>query len=172
MQNPFRSIPKFTVAEKAMLALSVFGAGSMLYLLKVHYAGGSGVCDFGAGFNCQIVNQSMYADVLGVPVSALGLMFFVTVATVAWTRSRWAMPWVQLFTVGSLVFSLYLSFIEYRVLYSICVFCEASKLAMVGILALAYRDTREGESVVSPHAYAAAVACGAAFTWAVTRLQW
>ncbi|MEY4722548.1 MAG: hypothetical protein RLZZ324_61 [Candidatus Parcubacteria bacterium] len=158
--------------EKSVLVLSAIGAGFMAYLLRLHFQdGGSSVCNFGAGFSCEIVNQSAYSTVAGIPVSLLGLTYFAAVFAVTWRNVKDHMRAIQLATLASLVFSFYLSFVEARVLYTFCLFCEASKALMLCILYASFRGTRHAETAVKPEWYALALGCGVAFTWLAMAAQ-
>lgn len=147
------------------IALALVGIAFMLYLLSVHYEKTPGaVCNFGAGFSCQIVNQSIYSDVRGIPLSALGLVYFAVVAVLA-MRNRGAKEWnvIALFSIFSLAFGIYLSGIERLVLHTLCVFCEGSKLLMIGILALAAARLSSLQARLKPQDALGAVAAGIAF---------
>jgi uncharacterized membrane protein len=124
-------------ARRDILGFSAIGAASMAYLMYVHFKpSGSSLCDFGDGFSCDIVNKSVYAEIFGVPVSLLGLVYFAAVFAVAYRKELFAkyVGEVQAATVASLVFGLYLTWVEVFLLGSICVFCELSKIMMVGII--------------------------------------
>lgn len=132
--------PKRERTDIALAVLGLAGIAVMAYLTKVHYAtdGGSSLCNFGAGFSCETVNKSLYAEVLGFPLSLMGMAYFAAVSVLAWLRPfplyRRA---IQMFTIFSLVFGLQLTFIEVYEIGSICVFCEVSKGIMLAIFGLA-----------------------------------
>lgn len=169
---PTTDIRRLSPPEKAILALSALGAAFMAYLLALHFRpDASSLCDFGAAFSCEIVNRSIYSEVAGVPVSALGLAYFLTAIAAIALRARLAHEFIALFTVGALVFSAYLSFVEARLLYTFCLFCELSKLLMIAIVIHCERHLRALGTRMPVWAYAAALAGGAVFTIAVGTLQ-
>jgi len=140
---------KFSLAQLRYIVtgFSFIGAGIMAYLIKLHYAeGGGSVCDLAEGLSCSIVNKSDFSEILGVPISVLGLLYFITVAAMMLYK-HWPKPFreVTLFTVFSLSFGLYLSGIELLVLGSFCLFCELSKVVMAAILLFAVMGMREGK---------------------------
>lgn len=123
--------------QRIGITLSFLGIVFMSYLMKVHYsdAGSSSFCDFAPGFSCDIVNKSVFSELFGVPIAFLGLMYFVVSAIffmVSYHRAR-MLHWLLFFSAFSLVFSAYLSWVEWRVLGTVCLFCEASKVAMLGV---------------------------------------
>lgn len=124
-----------SVIRHDIAGFAAIGALSMAYLIYVHFKpSGSAFCDFGPGFSCEIVNKSVYADLYGVPVSVLGLAYFLGILALS-TRERFERYFgeIQAMTIASLVFGLYLSWVEVALLGSICAFCELSKLMMVAI---------------------------------------
>lgn len=124
----------------ALIILSLLGIAIMGYLFSLQFStGGGSFCNLGEGLSCDIVNKSNYAKLAGIPVSALGLLYFVAVFFVAVWRYNKKSLWAVVFT--TIVFlgpSLYLTIIELTVIKSICVFCEASKLIMLAITLLAW----------------------------------
>ncbi len=136
------------VVNLAITICSALGAAAMAYLLKVHFlAGDSSICNFSAAFSCDLVNQSVYSQLLGVPISLLGLIFFLgLIILVQVRRLRTSFVAILMLTSFALTFSLTLSGIEVFVLHSVCVFCEAAKVLMIGIIGLAaYGSGLRGE---------------------------
>lgn len=139
--------------EKVIVGLATFGIVIMGYLTHVHFKKtGSTLCDIAPGFSCEIVNKSIYSEIFGVPVSVIGLIYFVAVILLVVGRIRGAAKMIELFTLGALVFSLYLTGVELYVLATICVFCELSKVLMLVILGIAHRaGWRSGTPAVNRH---------------------
>lgn len=159
-------------ADIAIVLLSALGLGMLAYLTWLHYApGASSVCDLGEGLSCQVVNQSVFAEILGVPVSILGMgYFFAAIALAVSTAVGKRYAALVALSVFSLVFSLYLTGIEILVLDSICVFCEGSKAVMVAILAVAAvqaHKKKEKHHLLS----LAAAALGVVAAFAAFRMQ-
>lgn len=134
----------------AVTVLSAVGAAVMAYLLRLHFStDGSSFCNFSAAFSCDLVNQSAYSELFGIPVSLLGLGFFlVAPGMLHFGPRRGSFATVLLLTVFALSFSLVLSGIEVFVLRSICLFCETAKALMIGIIGLsAYGAGLSGEKM-------------------------
>ena len=89
-------------------------------------------CTFGESFNCDLVNRSRYATVLGVPVALIGILGYMLILTLATLyREKAETPAMLLIaTGGGLAFALYLTYIEKFVLQAWCVLCLGS-LALV-----------------------------------------
>jgi len=114
-----------------LLALVVAGLGISSYLTYTHWAHASVACG-GLG-SCTEVNNSKYAEVVGIPVALLGALSYLALIALAlawlWRRPS-GLDWPVMFFWGlSLVgtlYSAYLTYIELFVLESICIYCVAS----------------------------------------------
>ena len=162
-----------TKIDKIIMALSGLGLLFMGYLVYLHYKATDGsLCNFGAGLSCEIVNKSIYSEVLGVPLSILGIVFFATIFALAYKKSLpHSYRVIQMFSVFSLVFGINLSLIEVRDLGTICPFCEASKVLMLVILALAWKAEKHAGRRLPAHWMATAVIVGLLFVGATRYLQ-
>ena len=129
------------VADKnrriVLAVLALAGGVIMAYLVSLHFsvAAGGAFCDLGEVFACDIVNKSIYAKVLGIPISILGMLYFIGVfGVVLWRCNRSILKKIFLVSIVALGPSLYLTGIELFVLGNICVFCELSKVIIIAIL--------------------------------------
>lgn len=119
-------------------ALTLAGAGIASYLTTVHYAGQPIVCS-GIG-DCELVNQSKYASLAGVPVALLGGLAYAAMLALiggAWLRrsgTLLAAAW-GVALAGS-AFSMYLTYVELYVLDAICIYCVGSASIMTALLVL------------------------------------
>ncbi|OGZ13034.1 MAG: hypothetical protein A2942_00670 [Candidatus Lloydbacteria bacterium RIFCSPLOWO2_01_FULL_50_20] len=128
MKNPTRII---------LITLSILGIFIMAYLVKVGYGSGdTSFCDLGEGLSCDLVNKSKYAKVFGIPLSGMGLAYFIWVFFTALRSYKpKSLEKIALVSVVMLVPSLYLSiWVEYFVLETFCILCEASKVIMALII--------------------------------------
>lgn len=162
--------PTLSKIDRAIMVLCALGLVFMGYLSYLHFKTTEGsLCNFGAGFDCEVVNKSIYSEVLGIPLSFLGLAYFLTIGALAYKKFLpHAYRIMQAFTAFSLVFGINLSIIEVRELGIVCPFCEASKVLMLVILGLLFvAEKRAGRKISAPLLTAAAVV-GLAFV-GVTR---
>lgn len=115
----------------AFSLLSFLGILVAAYLVYQHYkpAGGS-FCNISGYINCDIVNKSIYAEIFGIPVAMLGMLAYgILFAGSLLMRRRAAAPlWLLIFAGFSLVFSLYLTFVEFFVLRAVCMFCITQQI--------------------------------------------
>ncbi|MBT3212976.1 MAG: hypothetical protein HN345_13325 [Planctomycetaceae bacterium] len=97
-------------------------------------------CKIGESFDCDLVNQSSYSELLGMPVSLLGLGTYIVflVALAHYDCLRTKTKELVLTGLGTLVliglaFSLYLSSIEAFVLNTWCLLCVGSQISIIGL---------------------------------------
>src|ERR1700674_4301640 len=95
-------------------------------------------CDFGASFNCDIVNRSIYSTVLGVPDALIGIFGYgLLFALATFYRTKAETPFRLLIAAtAGLGFALYLTYIEKFVLATWCILCLSSLTLIVVITAL------------------------------------
>ena len=131
--------------DRLMLILIVAGIVIASYLTYVKLFGIKPYCA-GVG-NCEAVQTSPYAELLGVPVAIWGLLgYLVLLALYLVKRNNWAnLAWVarQLFFLTTLVgvlYSAYLTYLELFVIHAICPWCVASAIVMTALFVLAIID--------------------------------
>ena len=142
---------------RAIQAFSLLGIIICLDLLYIKWGpqGGSEWCSFGNDLNCDIVNQSIYADFLGIewlPNALMGLITYIIILLFATAiRRNWNFhkihKWLSsikvlkatfyLSLIGTL-FQLYLSYIEAYVLMTWCILCIVSQFLIAIICLLCY----------------------------------
>ena len=120
------------------VVLSAVGVALAGYLTIVHFRESLLVC---SGISdCETVQTSQYAEILGIPVALLGLICFVALFGLAIVRifqpERADIITMIMFVmvVGSIGFYIYLTYLELFVIDAICQWCVASSLVMIGML--------------------------------------
>jgi uncharacterized membrane protein len=129
----------------ALVVIAMLGVAIMGYLLSLHYSADTGgsFCDIGENLSCDIVNKSVYAKIFGIPMSLLGLLYFLGVLGASLFRyNKKTLHALIFLTIVFLGPSLYLSGIEFFVLENICLFCEGSKLLMIVVIILSWAAIR------------------------------
>ena len=118
----------------AVAAIAVAGVAVSTYLTWVHYHPGALVCTAGGG--CEIVQQSHYAVLLGVPIAVYGLVAWTAVlGLVAWD-SWLAKALVAAIALSAFGFAAYLVILQLTVIHAVCVWCMVNDAALVPALAL------------------------------------
>ncbi len=133
-------------ANWIMTGLAALGLAISLYLLTVHWGWWNAVC-LGVG-NCEVVNTSMYSELLGIPVALLGALTYLSLIAIglAVWRDLYA-EYARLLrfficAVG-VAFSAYLTYIELFVLHEICPWCVMSAIIITLITILSILDYRQ-----------------------------
>ncbi|OGE75429.1 MAG: hypothetical protein A3C85_02940 [Candidatus Doudnabacteria bacterium RIFCSPHIGHO2_02_FULL_48_21] len=139
MTSKQRTIYRFLITSAALLGLVI-----MSYLTYIHYANTSSFCDISKEVSCDVVTTSLYSEVFGLPVSVLGLGYFLMVLVISLRKmSPDKFRFLFMATAFALVPSLYLSYMEYFVIKSFCILCETSKILMFIILGVSYAAIRD-----------------------------
>ncbi|XWX03694.1 vitamin K epoxide reductase family protein [Aggregatilineales bacterium SYSU G02658] len=121
---------------------ALIGLGAAAYLSYVEVGSAEAAC--GLIGNCNAVQQSAYARVLGVPVGVLGVIGYglllgtwLLARVSAGARQMQLEVAVLAMALGGVAFSAYLTFLEPFVIGATCAWCLLSALAMLLILWLA-----------------------------------
>ncbi|WP_322799919.1 vitamin K epoxide reductase family protein [Thermoflexus sp.] len=121
------------------LALALAGAGVAGYLTWSKVRGEGLIC---IGFRgCDVVNNSPYAELLGIPVAAWGLGAYLVLAALAlpfWgshaTLQTWTVAFSFAIALGGWLFSMYLTAVEAFVLHAWCSWCVTSAILITLLL--------------------------------------
>jgi uncharacterized membrane protein len=118
------SRPDWLVAGLAAVGLAIAG-----YLAVSKLAGGGALFCKGVG-GCEVVQQSRYAMLLGVPTAAWGAGVYAAIAALA-VAGLGARRWLAAFllAVGAVAFSGYLTYLELFVIGAVCWYCVVSAAA-------------------------------------------
>lgn len=120
----------------AILVLGLFGLGIATYLTYVHYAGLEPICAASRG--CEVVQQSKYAEFVGVPVPVIGLLGWIGILgslLIPGDIGRGLTALLALFGFG---FTLYLTYLEIWVIEAICQWCVGNGIIMTIVAILAF----------------------------------
>lgn len=126
----------------AAFVLCILGALVSGYLLVADFVlGGAEFCLTGEG--CDVVRESRYSRIGGIPVPLLGVIGYAAMATAAVSplgrRARWNLLfWFSAAAVG---FSAYLTYLELFIIGALCSWCVASAAIAVALFLLAASQT-------------------------------
>ncbi len=120
----------------SILGLALIGMVLSGYLTYSAWQGQSVVgCTVGSA--CDVVLNSRWSRLLGMPTSFWGFLTYALLAAIAWnktTPSQWKMAWTV--TIVGLFYSLYLTGVSLIALDSACPYCLTSLGIMTAIFAL------------------------------------
>lgn len=120
----------------ALLALSLAGVALTAYLTFAAWQGRL-VAGCTAGDPCDVVLNSRWSTLFGMPTSFWGLLTYALLAAIAWNRpspAQWKWAWIV--SVAGLGYSLYLTGVSFFVLQAACPYCLASLFLMAAIFAV------------------------------------
>ncbi len=131
---PVKSRPALAIAG----ALAVCGIGVSAYLLYTRWSGTQLYCT--GLHSCTTVQSSPYADVAGVPVALLGLLFYCAALGGVVLSARSIEPGAWLvgtfaLALSAMLYSAYLTYLELRVINAVCVWCVVSAGLVAAIVA-------------------------------------
>jgi uncharacterized membrane protein len=125
----------------APVALSLLGIGISGYLVVKRFTGGGLACTRWA--QCDVVNNSLYSQISGVPVSLLGLIGYLALLAAAASAlvttgqaRRLALGLGFLMALGGFGFSLWLTYVEIYIIEALCSWCVASALVITLLTAV------------------------------------
>jgi uncharacterized membrane protein/thiol-disulfide isomerase/thioredoxin len=121
----------FGTRNWAIPILALAGLGVAAYLAYVEITRVEAIC--GPVGQCNIVQSSSYAYILGVPVALLGLVSYVAIL-VLWLAQKyladrlgtWPTLGLMVVTIFGTLFSIYLTLLELFVIHAVCVWCLSS----------------------------------------------
>jgi uncharacterized membrane protein len=99
----------------------------------------AGFCRAGAELDCTTVALSSWSVFLGVPLPMWGATGFLTIAVLAWWRSKWLLPIAGFAAVVSLL----LLGVELVSIHSVCILCEGVHVLALACFVLAWRGRHE-----------------------------
>jgi uncharacterized membrane protein len=148
---PYGLIMEMKSRNLTMIGLAGVGLVVALYLLTVHWGWWTAVC-LGVG-NCEVVNTSIYSELLGIPVALLGALTYlglIVLGLAVWQEmyAEYARLARFFIAVIGVVFSAYLTYIEFFVLHEICPWCVSSAILITLIAILSIVDLRAEETEI------------------------
>lgn len=112
-------------AALIMMAVSFLGFVDTTYLTVTKLMGLTLKC--GTSLSCSVVANSPYSSVFGIPLSLLGMIFYIVIFFGAMAYREFGntkmLTAVSVFTIVGLVMSAYLTGIQAFVLHTFCRFC-------------------------------------------------
>jgi len=123
-----------SAARRAIAALALVGAAVAAYLTITWAADVAPVCTTGG---CSEVQSSEYAELVGIPVAALGLGAYLAILATALRAGPGPAAIGAALAFAGLAFSLYLLVIQAFVIEAFCLWCLVSDAVMLLLAAVA-----------------------------------
>ncbi len=121
-----------SVLFSVFLVLALLGIGDSFYLAESAITDTALVCEIDGFDGCNVVAQSPYAHLFGIPLGVYGVVFYISVfvlaiAVMIISRRFWYRLLIGLSFVGVLA-SLYFLAIQLFLIQATCVYCLGSAL--------------------------------------------
>jgi uncharacterized membrane protein len=139
-----------------LLILSFMGIADAAYLAESAYTGSALSCGIGALDGCNIVAQSPYAHLFGIPLGTYGVFFYgfvfaLSAATLAFPGLKARRALFALGIVGAAASVVFLG-IQFFLIKALCIYCLGSAVIafLVAWITHALRDRHAVPAVVEP----------------------
>ncbi len=141
---------EFTTSSKSRdwlytisLVLVVIGIGISGYLSYVKLTETQTICVGGGAFNCEVVQNSVYAKLFNVPIAYLGLATYLVLAALLLLQNR--VPFLQEYGVMiqfgiimfAFLFSVWLVYLQAFQLKAFCTWCLSHEVTMTLLFLIA-----------------------------------
>lgn len=116
--------------------VALAGLFDAMYLTVTHYTNALVPCNFTHA--CETVLTSSYSEILGVPIAALGMVFYTVVlsASIFFVQHKTYHWWLSAWGVIGLLSTIYLLYIQAFVLNAFCQYCLLSAFTSILIFVL------------------------------------
>jgi protein-disulfide isomerase/uncharacterized membrane protein len=130
------------------LLFAALGAATSLYLLVQHtrlksgIQGDSSFCVLGQYADCNVVNASAYAEIFGIPLAALGTLYFLALFLLGALQGpsqksfRRSQVWMARLALCALAIDVWLTGIQFFALHSFCLLCAFTYVCTIAHLVL------------------------------------
>lgn len=131
-----------------MTAFACIGVVLSILMTWAHFNSTSAFCPPTLeGVPCDIVNQSIYSEIAGIPVAALGILGYLIMAYLAVAQTKKGSlkdpMYLHLITLGAFAFTIWLNYVQFAILMTLCLFCEMSAVTVVSLVLLSYQNWRD-----------------------------
>ena len=109
----------------AVAALALIGAGIAGYLTYTHFKGSPPVC---LTSGCEVVQNSRWSKLFGIPVALLGLLSYLSIVASTLIRHPLAKQLGVMIALVALGFNAYLFYIQAHEIGRYCTWCVSNEI--------------------------------------------
>lgn len=125
----------------ALIIIALIGFIDASYLTITHFTGADVNCSITGG--CDAVLSSKYAVIFGIPMSALGLLYYTGIFLLSLTylelHNKLILKVLTFLTASGFLFSLWLVYLQLFVIEEICQYCMLSAISSTILMILGTR---------------------------------
>jgi len=150
-----KSERSFITIRHLQLLSIIFGLAVSGYLSYLKLTDVPSACIQGGPFNCNVVLNSVYSEIAGIPIAYLGFLTYVVIGVVILFENRvgFFQEYGRLITFGvglfAWMFSMWLVFVQFVLLQALCPWClshEANFTILFGFICYRlYKDMTSEE---------------------------
>jgi uncharacterized membrane protein len=135
---------KFSKKKLLFVYILIFmGLAVASYLTFLHYTGHSALCGVSNVFsNCDMVLQSKYAEVFGVPVALFGVVFylflFIVFSEIAKRRQKFFIEIMFALEIFGFIFSILLTYTQIFIIGAVCPYCLTSAIVTTALFFISF----------------------------------
>ncbi|MGE5541158.1 MAG: vitamin K epoxide reductase family protein [Bacillota bacterium] len=138
-----------------IIALSFLGVADAWYLAETALTHTALTCSIAGLDGCNVVAQSPYSHVFGIPLGVYGVVFYALTIIIAALSARLVRTWLDrilalIVFVGALA-SLYFLYVQFVLIQALCVYCLASAVISLALTVVVIRLVR-GQKTSDPAA--------------------
>jgi len=130
-----------------LIAIAVLGMIDAVFLTVKHY---SGAIDCSVISGCQEVLNSDYSEIMGIPLALMGTAYYLLVIFLSLffidTRNKYALMGLKYIPSFGFLFSLWLVYLQFFVIGSICQYCMLSALSSTILFILSLTLIKKGKN--------------------------
>jgi uncharacterized membrane protein len=125
----------------AVALLALVGSGIAGYLTYTHFRGFAPVC---LTSGCEVVQNSRWSELLGIPIALLGLLAYLSIFASALVRHPLARTYAATGALAALGFNIYLLYIQAHEIGRYCTWCVSNEIvsALLAPVAVAWLLSR------------------------------
>jgi len=118
------------ILKFVLILLSMLGITDASYLSYSYFSGIPVKCSFFSG--CEIVTASKYSEIFGIPISLIGLLYYILLfVIIVWATRKEEISIsgiknVFLLSFFGFLFSAYLLYLQVFIIQTLCIFCLIS----------------------------------------------
>ncbi len=125
--------------RKIFYALAIIGIIIEIYLTIVKYQSSLLVCPNTGVINCENVLTSPYSEILGIPVSILGIILFALAPIFVFKYGESGRFLWSIAGAGAVLYSL----ISQAIIGSVCIYCLTADTVIILLLVLIFLEGRK-----------------------------
>ncbi|MFA6424531.1 MAG: vitamin K epoxide reductase family protein [Candidatus Magasanikbacteria bacterium] len=137
----------------AILIIGIVGLMDSSYLTYSHYEANPLNCFANAKAvnSCQVVADSAYSTILGVPISLMGMCFYLVIIAIGLASLKkdfiFLLNLLLPFSVIAVLFSLRLTYLQVYVIGYLCYYCILSALLSCALLGISWKVYNEMNAI-------------------------